>query len=97
MGIKISPKWKKALKIGLKIILWIMGIWLALLIILQIVLTTPVLTKIVNSFAAEYIDGDVRFGKVSISMFSKFPRAELTFEDFSITYPSERYENVKNG
>lgn len=84
------------MKIGLKIILWIMGIWLALLIILQIVLTTPVLTKIVNSFAAEYIDGDVRFGKVSISMFSKFPRAELTFEDFSITYPSERYENIKN-
>ena len=88
-------KWKKALKITSKILLWIAGIWLGLLIILQIALTPSVLTKLVNHFAAEYIDGDLHFGKVSISMFSQFPRAELKFEDFTITYPADRYADVK--
>lgn len=88
-------KLKKGLRIALKTFLWIIGIWFGLLVILQIVLTTPILTKIVNSYAEEYVDGDVRFGKVSINMFSDFPRAKLTFEDFSITYPTDRYADVK--
>ena len=83
---------RKWWKIVLKAILWFVGIWAALLVILQVTLSERVLTKIVNRYAAEYIDGDISFGSASVSMFKRFPRVFLTLEDFSVTYPSDRFE-----
>lgn len=82
----------KVLKTLLKLVLWISGIWLALLLILQAVFSSPILTKTVNRYASEYIEGDISFGKASISMFRFFPSITLTLEDFSVTYPAERYD-----
>ena len=76
----------------LKSALWFIGIWAALLITLQFTLSEKVLTRIVNKYAAEYIEGEVAFGKASVSMFKQFPRVFITLEDFRITYPSERFE-----
>lgn len=83
----------KIVKIILKVTLWAAGIWAAILVILQIVLSSPLLTNLVEKYSKEYIDGDISFGKVSVSMFRQFPNVALTLEDFSITYPSERYES----
>lgn len=80
--------WKTVLKSAL----WFIGIWAALLITLQFTLSEKVLTRIVNKYAAEYIEGEVAFGKASVSMFKQFPRVFITLEDFRITYPSERFE-----
>lgn len=82
----------KLFKIMLKSVLWLVGIWAALLIVLEVVLTQSVLTGLVNKYAAEYIDGDLRFGKVNMSMFRRFPNVSLTLEDFSITYPADRFD-----
>ena len=84
----------KILKIVGKTLLWIAGIWLALLIVLEIALSGPVLTRIVNRYTAEYIDGDLQFGKVSASMFRRFPAVVLTLDDCSLTYPSERFDSI---
>ena len=46
----------KLFKIMLKSVLWLVGIWAALLIVLEVVLTQSVLTGLVNKYAAEYID-----------------------------------------
>lgn len=75
----------------LKILLWIAVIWAALLVIVQTVLSTSILTDIVNRVADEYIDGDVTFGEVKVNAFRRFPRVSVTMDDFSITYPSERF------
>ena len=80
--------WKTVLKSAL----WFIGIWAALLVTLQFTLSEKVLTRIVNKYAAEYIEGEVAFGKASVSMFKQFPRVFITLEDFRITYPSERFE-----
>ena len=83
---------RKWWKIILKTVLWFVGIWAVLLVVLQVTLSEKVLTKVVNRYAAEYIDGDLSFGKASVSMFKRFPRVFLTLEDFAVTYPADRFE-----
>ena len=85
-------KWNKILKFTVKTVLWIAVTWIALLVILEVVLSQSVLTGLVNRYASEYVDGDLRFGRVSASMFRRFPSATLTLEDFSITYPADRFD-----
>ena len=87
-----AMKWNKILKITAKTAIWIVGIWIALLVILEVVLSQSILTGLVNRYASEYVDGDLRFGRISASMFRRFPSATLTLEDFSITYPSDRFD-----
>lgn len=92
----MSGKCSKILKTSGKVVLWIAGLWLSILIILEIVLSGAVLTKLVNHTAKEYIDGELRFGKASVSMFRRFPAAVLTLEDFSVTYPAERFDSLES-
>ena len=89
---------EKKVNIGkrpVRIFLMAAGIWLALLIILQIALSPSVLTPAINRTAAEYIDGEVSFGKVRISMFRHFPNIGLLMEDCSVTYPAERFDSLE--
>lgn len=79
----------------IKILLWIIGIWIGIMIAAQIVLSTSVLTNIVNKVAAEYVDGSISFGKANVSLFRRFPKVSMTLEDFSITYPAERFDSLE--
>ena len=79
----------------LKPLLWILGILLGLMLLLEIVLSGPVLTRIVNGVAAEYVDGKLEFGKARVSVFRRFPAVTLTLEDVSLTYPAERFDSLE--
>ena len=83
---------RRFFRILLKSILWFVGIWAVLLIVMEVTLSQSVLTGLVNKYATEYIDGDLKFGKVSISMFRRFPNVAVSLEDFSITYPADRFD-----
>lgn len=80
--------WKKWLAAGLSVFL---GLWLLIIIALQIVLNSGFLTRNVNRLASEYVDADISFGKVSASMFKSFPNLNVEIEDLRISYPHERY------
>ena len=82
-------------KIFGKALLGIAGTMLTLMIVLEIVLSGAVLTRIVNKVATEYVDGDIHFGKVSASLFRRFPATVLTLEDFHITYPADRFDTAE--
>lgn len=86
---------KRVLKRVLKAMLWIGGIWLALLIILQVALSPAVLTKVVDKLAPQYIDGDLSFSRIKISMFRYFPNVGITLEDGALTYPADRYDAME--
>lgn len=88
---KKASLWRKA---G-KAFAWIAGIWAALIIIVQIVLSPSVLTGIVNKYADGYVDGNITFGSASASMFSHFPSLTLSFDDFTITYDSEKFDPLE--
>ena len=79
----------------IKIAAWVAGIWLAIMIIAQILLSSSILTGLINRYADEFIDGDITFGKAHVSLFRRFPKVSMTLEDFSITYPSERYDSLE--
>lgn len=76
----------------LKIAGWTIGIWITLLILLQVVLSPSILTKVVNRYADEYLEADLKFGNAYVSVFERFPKVSLTLEDFSLTYPSDRFD-----
>lgn len=83
-----------AKRIG-KITLWLLGIWMGLLLLVQIVLSSPILTTIINDVAEDYIDADVKFGSASVSVFSHFPRITLNLEDVEITYPHDKFDSLE--
>lgn len=80
----------------LKALIWIAGIWLCILLALKIVLTPSVINRLIDRYAAEYVDGSINIGKVSLSMFRHFPNVGVTVDDFSITYPAERYDSAQD-
>ena len=89
----MNQKWNKIIRISCKTILWITGIWLSLLLVLEVALSQHVLTRLLNKYTAEYVDGSLSFGNASISMFKRFPNVALTLEDVSLTYPADKYDN----
>jgi hypothetical protein len=77
---------------GLKAVLWsLLGLWALLILILQIALNSTFLTKVVNHFAERYIDGEVTFSGIKASMFKSFPNLNVSLDDFTLTYPHERF------
>ncbi len=85
---------KRVWKTVLKICAWVAGIWIALLGILQIVLSPAVLTGLVKKYAGEYVDADLSFRNVGISMFRAFPNIELRMEDCAVTYSHEKFDSL---
>ncbi len=83
---------KKGARRWLRPALWtIFGVWAVIIIVLQIALNSKVLTRVVNDVAKEYVDGDVTFTGVKASMFKSFPNLNVTIDNFSITYPHDRF------
>ena len=92
----MKSAWQNVLKVTGKVVLWTAGVILGLMIILEVVLSGTFLTRMVEKVAADFVDGDVSFGKASVSMFRRFPAAVLTLEDFSVTYPAERFDSLES-
>ena len=65
---------------------------MAVLLATEAVLTSPIATRTVNRIAGKYIDGDISFGRVSLSVLKRFPNICLVLDDFSITYPADRFD-----
>lgn len=86
---------KNFFRITVKTLLWIVGIAASALIILEVVLSSKLPTRLVNKIASEYIDGDIHVGAISASVFRRFPATTLTLEDFHITYPSDRFDLIE--
>lgn len=87
---------RKRLKTVWKVLFWIAGIWALILIVIQVALSPSVLTRMANRFADSYIDADVSFGDVRLSVFRSFPYLNIGFSDVSVTYPHDRYGYTDN-
>lgn len=82
---------KKNRHIFLKILAGFAGLWIILLVAVQITLRPAVLQKIINSFASTYIDGALEFKDLDISVIKGFPNLNVRIDSLSITYPSELF------
>lgn len=83
------------LKRLLRLIGWVAGIWLFLLVTIRIALTPAVLDRIIGRYASEYVEGTISLEKAELSVFRHFPNVGLTLHDFRITYPSDRFDEAE--
>ena len=79
----------------LKIAAWVTGIFAVLILAVQLVLSSSLLTGLINKYGDQFIDGDINFGKAQVSLLKRFPKVTMTLEDFSITYPAERFDSLE--
>ena len=68
------------------------GTIVLLLLVLRIVLSSSFLTRTVNKYAPEFVDGDLSFSKISSTVFSSFPNIGVNLENAVLTYPHDRFE-----
>lgn len=52
----------------LKAAAWVAGIWMVLILAVQMVLSSSVLTGLINKYGDQFIDGDISFGKAQVSL-----------------------------
>ena len=81
----------KARRVIRNVLLGLLGLVVLVLVLLQIALRPKVLTRIVNQFASDYVDGDLVFSQVTASVIKDFPFLNITLEDAALTYPHDRY------
>lgn len=93
--IKNEPRKKSILRRIFGTLFWIVGIFVVLVLALQVAFTSSILTNIVNRYAAEYVDGDVNFGEVEVNMFRRFPNLSIRMDDVSVTYPADRFDHLE--
>jgi hypothetical protein len=86
---------KHKLPIPVKLPLFIAALWLSVLLLIQFAISPKTVNGIIDKYAAEYIDGQINVGEASISAFRHFPNIGLNLEEFSITYPAERYDSLE--
>ena len=65
--------WKRILTVLLKTAGWVVGIWLALLIILQVALSPAILTEVINRYAEENLEA------VEVAVVTEEPRLVLNW------------------
>ena len=82
---------RKTGKVIRNLVLGILALVLVVLVTLQVVLRPQVLTRIVNTLAADYVQGDVQFREVRAHVIKSFPFLNVDVKDFAITYPHQRY------
>ena len=82
---------KKALKITGIVGAALVGLVLLLLILLPLVLNSRAAARLVDKLAAEYIDGDLEYSGIHVSLYRHFPNVGVTLEDVAVTYPHERF------
>ena len=76
----------------LKAVLWgLLGLWVAVILVFQLVLNSKFLTGVAGRLAEEYVDGSVDFSRIEASMFRSFPHLNISIDDFTLTYPHERF------
>ena len=60
-----KPRWYGRLA---KVAAWTIGICMATVLIVEALLSTPIVTDAVTRISGRYIDGDISFGKVTMSI-----------------------------
>lgn len=89
---RMSSKVKKILKrigIGLAVAV------IVLVVAVEVLLQTGALTGLVRKYASDYVDGELKVGRVTGSIITHFPRVRLVLDDVSVTYPHDKFSYAR--
>ena len=87
----MARKMSKWIKIPLIAVASVLVFFFLLVATVQLLLSEKTLTKLVNRYAVEFVDANVSFGRVKLSLVEHFPRISLHLEEVSVTYPHDRF------
>lgn len=82
---------RKALKISGIIAAALAALVLLAFAALPLLLNSRIVTDLVDRYAAEYIDGELEYSGLHISLYRDFPLVGITLEEVALTYPHERF------
>lgn len=74
-----------------KIAAIVCGAVVFLVIALQIVLNMPFVSSIIGGYAGEFIDGELAYSRLDVSLLRNFPKLKVTVDSLSLTYPHKRF------
>lgn len=77
------------MKKTLKILAWTAGTIAALMLILDLLLSPAVATRIANRYASEIVGGEIHIGKAGISLWRRFPAVSLRLKDVTLASPAD--------
>lgn len=81
----------KPVRITLKVLLGVIAFFAVVIGVAEIVLQTKISDKIIGKLASEYVDGEVRYANLDVSLFSALPNLRVSVDSLSVTYPHERF------
>lgn len=81
---------------ALKGLAWTAGVVFGLLVMVEVLLSPAVATRLVNRYAPEFLDADLVFDKAGISIFRNFPNVSVRMYNAVLTYPHDRYARFEN-
>lgn len=79
---------KKGLKIAL---VSIIALPVILVLAAQIILNSAIVTRYVDKFAGECIDGSLGYSRIRVSLIRGFPDIRVDVGDLAVTYPHDRF------
>ena len=82
---------KKAPRIGCIVVASLAGLVVLALVLLTVLLNSRAVARLLDKYAAEYIDGELEHGSIRVSPYRHFPVVGITLEDVALTYPHERF------
>ena len=82
---------KKAPRIGCIVVASLAGLVVLALVLLPVLLNSRAVARLLDKYAAEYIDGELEHGSIRVSPYRHFPVVGITLEDVALTYPHERF------
>lgn len=59
------------------------------------VLNSDLKDKLIHDIIGEYVDGNLEYGRVKLSLLKSFPNLYVGLYDVSLTYPSDRFEGYR--
>lgn len=81
---------KKGLKIALAALL---GFFVTLYVVLQLMLGSAAVKEKIHSAAAAFVEGDLEWADLNVSLIKTFPRIGVSIDSLSVTYPHERFSS----
>lgn len=81
---------KKGHKIALAALL---GFFVTLYVVLQLVLGSASVKEKIHGAAAAFVDGELEWADLNVSLLKTFPRIGVSIDSLSVTYPHERFSS----
>ena len=76
---------------AVRALLIVAGVVVLLFLAVQLVLNSRIVDRLVDKYAAEYVDGKLDYSRIRVSLIRSFPSVSLSIDSLSLTYPHDRF------